>query len=371
MHRGRIGSLGIRRAVVGGVALCAVWAAVFSAASPDARGQCLPPLIVCPPPPPPPPPPPAGGPPQAKITGISDVRDRSATFSAEINPGGLTTTYSWGYSSTDGYETTLAPANSYTLPAGSSWVPINTHFRLLPGHTYYSLTLTVSNADGETQSIWPKSFTTTEHPRLRLVLRRRWVTYGQPFAATVRASGTFNTVAAIKFHVAKFPFRKWRLADADPSPRRTRNRVTAQPCFSVPIDQCTDLDRNFKIRATLGSARTPGRLVYVLPYLVLSTKLENDGTSDLILSALVHRMRRYPRQRVYFYAASSRSGPYTRIGSARFRPAVYSGIYGTQLHATLRIRPTRRLYLKACFRHRLVRDMGPRFTDTRCGRLRN
>jgi hypothetical protein len=353
--------------IVGVIAALAIVAVLGSAVSPTAWGRCLPPLVTCPPPPPP-----ASGPPQAIVTGVSDIRDTSATFTGEINPGGLTTTYSWGYQSTDGYGTFFALPNSYTLPAGSSWVPIQTPFKLSAGFMYSSLTLSVSNADGRAETIWPASFATPEHPLPRLVLRHDWVIFGDPFPVTVRVSGTFNTLTALKFYVSKYPFRRWRAADAGLlTGRGTPTSITAQPCFTVPNYQCTDLDRNFKLKATLGPGTTRTRLIYVLPYLTFLTKRENYGNSpwlDLTVSALVHRMRRYPHQRVYFYAASSRSGPYRRIGSARFRVGVRSGIYGTQLRATFRVYSTRAAYLVACFRHRLVRDMGPSFNDTRCGR---
>jgi hypothetical protein len=78
-------------------------------------------------------------------------------------------------------------------------------------------------------------------------------------------------------------------------------------------------------------------------------------------------MRRYPAPLAYFYVARSSRGPYTRVRAARFRVAVRSGIYGTQLHATARIYSPGAVYLVACLRHRLVTDMGLAFTDARCG----
>lgn len=362
----RSGSTGCRRR--GSVRLLLVTAVaaagVTAGLSPAARGQCLPPVTSCPPPPP------RSHAPRARITGVTDIRDRRATFTAEINTGGLATTYDWGYEYSTGYGTYEAPRHEYKLPASSGWVRIRTTVRVHPGSRYDSLTLNVSNQDGSIQADWPGAFTTPEHPRPRLMLRRDWLTFGKPFPVKVRVFGTYNSLQAVRFHVAKPPSWRWRVADGDSARRYRANSVTTQPCFSGQNYQCAGLDRNFKLRATLGPGRSQTRLIYVLPYLVLTAQRENYGSSpwiDVTYSALVHRMRRYPHQLAYFYMSSSRHGRFTRVGAARFRVAVRSGVYGTQLHAKVRIYDRHPVYFRACFRHRLVADMGPRFTARGCG----
>src|SRR6202034_3293667 len=108
---------------------------------------------------------------------------------------------------------------------------------------------------------------------------------------------------------------------------------------------------------------------YVLPAVGLTSLREKDGYSpwlDVTFSATVHAMRRYPRPLVYFYTSGSRRGPFTRVGSSRFRVDLRMGYYGTELAAKLRVYSRTPVYLSACYRHRLVSDMGPPYTLARC-----
>jgi hypothetical protein len=351
-----------------GIAGTVVAAGIALGVSTPAHGACIPPVISCPSPPAP-----TTGPPQAKILGVNDVTATSAVFTADINPEGLATTYSWGYMYSDGYGTFLPFSHDYTLPAGSSSVQIQTNEKLKPGSEYSSLVLNVSNADGSTQANWLPTFTTPEHPRLQLQLRREVTTIGSTFPVKVRVSGTYSSVAAVKFYVSPSPFRRWLEADGDVAPIDSRDTVTAQPCVPKSGLPCRGPDRNYRLKATLGPGTSRTRLIYVLPAVGLTSVREKYGYSpwlDVTFAATVHAMRRYPRALVYFYASGSRRGPLIRVGSSRFRVALRMGYYGTQLDAKLRVYSRTAVYLYACYRHRLVSDMGPRYTLAKCGRFR-
>lgn len=328
-----------------------------------ALAQCVPPLTSCPPPSPAP-----TEEPVVQVTAPVDVRDTTATLTGTINPGGLATTYRWSYS----YDGLLTGTEEQSLPAGTTTVPVRLPVSGLRPGTTYQLWLTAWNAKGTTDDQeMPVEFATPEHPRLRLLVRRSYFVFGQPYQVTVKASGTYDSLASVRLYVAKYPYRHWREADGDPAPRYHGHSVTLQPCFTVRILGCADPDRNFKIRAVLGPATSNTRRIDVLPSLALTTQREQDGASpwvDATLYALVHEMKgHYPTARVFFYTASTRRGPFTRVGSARLHVAHRSGIAGTQLAALLRIRSPAAVVVRACLRRRLVSDMGTLFLARWCG----
>jgi hypothetical protein len=344
--------------------------ALGAGSSPAATGPCLPPVISCP----------TTtttsttAAPQATITGVTDIRDTSAVFTAEINPGGLTTSYSWGYM-INTYGGTFEPLpHNYVLGPSSSPVQIQTRIKLMPGAEYSQLVLSAVNADGNTQAHWQPTFRTPEHPRLKLVLRTNYTNFGTGPPVTARVSGTYNSLAALKFYIAPYPFTRWREADGGEMARTYgHSSVMAHPCLTDVVLTCGGMERNFKLKATLGPGTSPTRLIYVFPNYFVSSEREKDGDSpwiDVTFSATVHAMHRYPRQRVYFYASPSRRGPYSRIGSARFHVAARSGDEGTTLHATVRVNSPRSVYLLGCIKHQLVSDMGHPFNNRKCGRPR-
>ncbi len=341
-------------------ALCATCGAAGSSV---AVAQCVPPLTTCPPPAPAP-----TEEPLVQVTAPVDVRDTTATLTGTINPGGLATTYRWSYS----YDGLLAATGEQSLPAGTTPVSVRLPVSGLRPGTTYQLWLTAWNAKGTTDDQeTPAEFTTPEHPRLRLTVRRPYFFIGQTYQVTVKASGTYNSLTSVHLYVAKYPYRHWQKADGDTAPRYHGHSVTLEPCTTIGIVACVGLERNFKIRAVLGPATSNTRRIDVLPSLLLTTQREQYGESpwvDATLSAVVHEMKgHYPAARVFFYSASTRRGPFTRVGSARFHVAHRSGIYGTQLAALLRIRSPAAIVVRACLRRQLVSDMGAPFLARWCG----
>lgn len=287
---------------------------------------------------------------------------------------GVTTTYYWTYEYTQqGLGTYLGATPKQSLPPGSSWQQIQTPLSgLRPGTTYDSVTLMTSSSAGSDNATLQGGFTTTEHPRLRIVLSRGWFITGEPFPITVQASGTYDSLRSARIWVAKYPFKAWYAANADPVPTFTGNRVTLQPCNTISTYACPWLDRNFIIRAQLGPAFSATRFVYVLPKLLVTATRENNGYSpwvDVVASALVHQgSARYAHPLVYFYTAPPLQDTYRRVAVARLQVGVRSGIYGTQLRARARVHLTTAADFEACVRRRIVVDMGPRFIAHWCGR---
>lgn len=348
--------------VVAVVAVCAAIAEL--GAVPLAEAQCVPTpgLFVCPPP--------TTAAPAVRITAPEHVQDESATFTGTINPGRLSTTYRWVYTTPSQglYGDSTA---QQTLPPASTPQAIRTVVdRLIPGRTY-SLTLIATNADGTTQATLQNAFTTGEHPSLQFEIRRPQFAIGDPYLISVHLGGTYDSPSSLRLYVAKSPFRKWVDASADGPPTINGSNVTVQPCNRLATYGCPWLDRNFKIQARLGPAGSSVKLIYVVPKLTLVVRRENAGSSpwlDATLAALVHPLPgRYPSPQVFFYVTRTRKGPLRRFGVTRFRVAAREGIYGTELHATARLYTKTVVRIVACFRHRLVRDMGAEFTNSKCG----
>jgi hypothetical protein len=120
----------------------------------------------------------------------------------------------------------------------------------------------------------------------------------------------------------------------------------------------------------MGPGRSATRLIYVVPKVFLSTLRENSGYSpwlDASFTAVVHRVRgRYPSPLVFFYVKGPGSSQYSRVAMTPFH--FDSRQYqNALLKATARIYSPGQVSIIACFRHRLMPDMGPPFTLGACG----
>lgn len=324
-----------------------------------ADASCSPPLSSCPAQP---------GRPVAAITAPSDVGPRSATLNGMINPEGAATSYHWVYADASGrYLGNATPTQ--TLPAGYSNQSISTPISGLRPGVSYTITLYASNSQGDVSTTRQSAFRTTSHPILSLAVSRRAIVIAKPFQVTVRVRGAYDPYGSVQIYIAKAPYRHWVKSGESGIQRDGRLTVDPCPAFSQLDGGCPWLDRNFEVRAQMGSARSRVVRVYVYPYIVLITKRENYNASaflDLTYSAIVHRTKgRYPDELVYFYSRPGRRGPFTRIATARLHP--HRSYDSEQLLATARIFKPGSVYTLACIRHQLFRDMGRTYTNRRCG----
>jgi hypothetical protein len=174
--------------------------------------------------------------------------------------------------------------------------------------------------------------------------------------AAGRVTGVFSRYAPLQLEVATAPFTTWRVIDGVVPRADGSAALSACPDRSTQ-NACPWMQRNFALRAVDGNARSMVRHVSVDPLVDLSVSRERNGASpwlDATLAASVHALHGHFRsQPVYFYEAPSARGPYTLVHAGHFRVQDQ-----TTLVATARIHQPAAGSTVACYKRRLLPDMG-------------
>lgn len=237
---------------------------------------------------------------------------------------------------------------------------------LQPG-TEYDVALVATNQYGSSNGSSFGAFRTPQNIRLKLRrLKPASLVFGSDsLRVIVTVTGRFSRFIPVDLQVAAAPY----LAN-EVLPSRTGTTKIAACALTDEEGACPWLQQNFKVRVKDGNARTRSAIVYVYPNITPDVQRENDGGSpwlDAMLQAEVHQLHgRYHSPPVFFYEGPSRRGPFSLVKVSRFR--LYSTtLSGTYLIATARINHPDGGDTIACYRRRVVPDMGDPSVFAACG----
>jgi hypothetical protein len=313
---------------------------------------------------------------------VLDLRSTSATFTATLNPDGLSTSYYFRVSSAvlAIFETTATQTLATTSPTAVTFNDL----RLEPDGKY-RVQLVAENSDGIDQGPEGNPFATPKEPPLpiRIAVHPDRFSIGATisFAGTTSGSNWSDVwdtgyLQAKRAGSSKFvrytdPFEQGagtvspngRISFTAVALRNARWRAVLPGTNDGPASMFADGPLRRK-------SISKSVMVCVYPLLNFGASRPNNGRRiSVIASAVVHQLPRgYVGEPVYMYISSAANGPWQRIGAPRLRPVGQGEFLGSEnLQATISYPDPNTVYVNGCVRHQILRDMGKPFFDRDCG----